>query len=482
LHTKTATVSNRETQARDLIERKHIMFQSLARAGCRRLFPRHLLHKITTLTFFVVVIVISQTISAQQISAKSSERPNIIVIMADDLGYGDTSAYDGWVKTPQLERMAAAGLKFTDFHANSSVCSPTRAGFMTGRYQQRVGIVDVIARHLETPGLYPSQLTIPRLLKQAGYKTALFGKWHLGMESKFNPTHHGFDEFRGYLDGYIDYHSHKNSWLNGLEKDDQPGYSTHVITKNAVDFIQRNAKQQPFFLLVTHEAVHLPFQTPEDTVENRKPISKGKMWDRDRIRPKYKVMLEEMDKGVGEILDAVKQTGISENTLVVFFSDNGAIGAGSNKPFRGGKFSHYEGGHRVPAIAVWPNKIKPNSKNDQLVMASDLLPTFAQLAGVKIPQDRELDGVSILGLLQTGESLPLRQVFFGYEPKLGTAMRDGQWKMIVKVEKVELYNLADDIGERENLIDQHPKRTATMHKAIIDWKANVTWEREESAP
>ncbi|MFT5525212.1 MAG: arylsulfatase A [Pirellulaceae bacterium] len=399
-------------------------------------------------------------------------------MMADDLGYGDTSAYDGWVKTPQLERMAAAGLKFTDFHANSSVCSPTRAGFLTGRYQQRVGIVDVIARHLETPGLYPSQLTIPRLLKQAGYKTALFGKWHLGMESKFNPTHHGFDEFRGYLDGYIDYHSHKNSWLNGLEKEDQPGYSTHVITKNAVDFIKRSAQKDPFFLLVTHEAVHLPFQTPADTVENRKPIPKDQFWSRDRIRPKYKVMLEEMDKGVGEILDAVEQTGIADNTLIVFFSDNGAIGAGSNQPFRGGKFSHYEGGHRVPAIAVWPGNIKPGTKTDQLVMASDLLPTFAQLADAEIPPTRELDGVSVVGVLQNGESLQPRQVFFGYEPKLGTAMRDGPWKMIVKQERLELYNLADDIGERTNLAEQLPKRATEMHQAITEWKAKVTWQKE----
>ncbi|MFT7639490.1 MAG: arylsulfatase A, partial [Pirellulaceae bacterium] len=266
--------------------------------------------------------------------------------------------------------------------------------------------------------------------------------------------------------------------LNGLEKEDQPGYSTHVITKNAVDFIKRSAQKDPFFLLVTHEAVHLPFQTPADTVENRKPIPKDQFWSRDRIRPKYKVMLEEMDKGVGEILDAVEQTGIADNTLIVFFSDNGAIGAGSNQPFRGGKFSHYEGGHRVPAIAVWPGNIKPGTKTDQLVMASDLLPTFAQLADAEIPPTRKLDGVSVVGVLQNGESLQPRQVFFGYEPKLGTAMRDGPWKMIVKQERLELYNLADDIGERTNLAEQLPKRATEMHQAITEWKAKVTWQKE----
>jgi len=403
-----------------------------------------------------------------------AERPNIIVIMADDLGIGDTSVYGGWVKTPQLERMAAEGLTFTDFHSNSSVCSPTRAGFLTGRYQQRVGIVDVVARHLDTPGLDPSELTLSRLFKKSGYRTALFGKWHLGMEAKFNPVHHGFDEFRGYLDGYIDYHVHKNSWLNGLKKDDQPGYSTHLITQNAVKFIDEN-KARPFFLFIAHEAVHLPFQTPDDTPENRKTIPKSERWSRKRIRPKYKIMLEEMDKGVGEILDAVNRTKIADHTLVFFLSDNGAIGAGSNLPYRGGKFSHYERGHRVPAIAWWPGRIKADSKTDQLTVGMDLLPTFAELAGIKIPADRKLDGVSLSELLLDGVDVPRRQVFFGYEPKLGTAMRDGDWKMIVKEDRVEIYNLSNDVGEKSNLVNDQPARTKAMRAAINRWKNDVAW-------
>jgi len=419
--------------------------------------------------------VLALTLSLVSVMHAHAEKPNIIVIMADDLGYADTSVYDGWVKTPNLERMASAGLTFTDFHANSSVCSPTRAGFLTGRYQQRVGIVDVVARHLDTPGLDPQELTIPRLLKEGGYRTALFGKWHLGQEKEFNPIHHGFDEFRGYLDGYIDYHVHTKSWLNGLEVEDQPGYSTHVITRNAVEFIERNA-ERPFFLFVAHEAVHLPFQTPADTLENRKPIPKSERWSRERIRPKYKIMLEEMDKGVGEILNAVEKHGIAKRTLVFFLSDNGAVGAGSNLPFRGGKFSHYEGGHRVPAIAWWPGKIKPGTKTNELAIGMDLLPTFAELAGISVPQDRELDGTSLRGLLLENAELPKRQLFFGYEPKLGTAMRDGAWKMIVKGDKLELYDLGHDIGERSNLIEKHPDRTQAMRKAIETWKREVEAE------
>ncbi len=406
------------------------------------------------------------------VAAAPPSPPNVIVIMADDLGYGDTSVYGGWVKTPQLERMAAGGLTFTDFHSNSSVCSPTRAAFLTGRYQQRVGIVDVVARHLDTPGLDPSRPTLSSLLKAAGYRTALQGKWHLGREPEFNPVHHGFDEFRGYLGGYIDYHAHKNTWHNGLKVEDQEGYSTHLITANSVRFIEAN-REGPFFLLVAHEAVHLPFQTPEDTVENRKPVPEGERWKRERIRPKYRVMLEEMDKGVGEILDAVERCGIAGRTLVFFFSDNGAIGAASNGPLRGGKFSHYEGGHRVPAIAWWPGKIEAGRTTDATAMGMDLLPTVLDLAGVATPGDLEPDGLSMEGLLLAGGELPERELFFGYEPKLGTAMRHGDWKMIVKGDKVELYNLAEDLGETANLAEKHPERAARMAAAIARWKDQV---------
>ena len=225
--------------------------------------------------------------------------------------------------------------------------------------------------------------------------------------------------------------------------------------------------------------MHLPFQTPSDTPETRKPIPKSERWSRERIRPKYKIMLEEMDKGVGEILDAIERNRMADRTLVFFLSDNGAIGAGSNKPFRGGKFSHYEGGHRVPAIAWWPGKIRADSKTDEMAMGMDLLPTIMELANIRVPSARELDGVSIAGLLLLGSKLPRRQVFFGYEPKLGTAMRDGDWKMIVKANKSQLYNLKADIAETTNLSEKHPERASTMRMAIESWKQRVAWKRSD---
>ncbi len=409
----------------------------------------------------------------------AESRPNVIVILADDLGYGDTSLFDGWVKTPQIERLASEGLTFTDFHSNSSVCSPTRASLLTGRYQQRVGIVDVITRHLDTPGLDPSELTIPRLMKQNGYRTALFGKWHLGVEAGQNPICHGFDQFVGYLNGAADYHNH-GDWYNGQQRTDIKGYTTHLITDHAVRFIREN-KKTPFFLYVAHEAVHLPFQTPDDTLENRpkRKLTSQEMWDPNRIRPKYKIMLEEMDKGIGQILDTVRSEGLAENTFLFFFSDNGAIGAGgSNKPFRGGKFSNYEGGHRVPAIAWWPGKIEAGSTSDELMVGMDLLPTIMDIVGIDIPKERKLDGISFKDHLLDQADMPERRVFFGYEPKLGTAMRDGPWKMQTKGDVVELYDLRKDIKETTNVADQYPKRTEEMKAAIQKWKQEVTPDTE----
>jgi len=414
-------------------------------------------------------------IALQQVSTAAGTRPNVIVILADDLGYGDASLFDGWVKTPQIDRMASEGLTFTDFHTNSSVCSPTRAAFLTGRYQQRVGIIDVIASHLDTPGLETTELTIPRLMKQNGYRTALFGKWHLGGEPRHNPIHHGFDEFVGYLNGAADYHNHKD-WYNGLERRNIKGYTTHLITDHAVRFIQEN-KSRPFFLYVAHEAVHLPFQTPADTMENRsrKKLTREEMWDPKRIRPKYKIMLEEMDKGIGQIFDTVKRAGLAENTFIFFFSDNGAIGSGgSNKPFRGGKFSHYEGGHRVPAIAWWPGKIAAGTTTDATTMAMDLFPTIMDFASIAVPTNRKLDGTSMADLIQNQTDFPDRQLFWGYEPKLGTAMRDRNWKMIVSAKKYELYNLDNDIKESTNLVEEYPERALRMKETLLNWSKSVS--------
>ncbi len=395
---------------------------------------------------------------------------NIIIILADDLGCGDMSLYDGWIETPRIDQLAREGTTFTDFHSNSSVCSPSRAAFMTGSYQQRAGIVDVIVGFKDKEGLEPSEVTISSLLKDAGYNTAIFGKWHLGTDIRHNPINHGFDEFVGFLNGGCDYHNHQD-WLYGTQKKDQEGYSTHIITDKSIDFIKRN-KDNPFFLYVAHQAVHNFYQIPSDPPE---------LWYRDiplsgtEAQARYKVMLEDLDYNVGRLMDALKETGLDENTFVFFFSDNGDVRMSPDeRPYRGGKFSNYEGGHRVPAVARWPGHIKANWTSDELIIGMDLLPTIMDFVGIDMNQKRQVDGMSIKDHLLNQSDLPDRQVFFGYEPKLGTAMREGNWKMQTKGDIIELYDLSRDIKETTNIADKYPERAAQMKAAIEEWKNEMS--------
>jgi len=411
-------------------------------------------------------------VSQKARAAKPAQRPNVIIILADDLGCGDISLYDGLTKTPRIDQMAREGVWFTDFHSNSSVCSPTRVAFLTGRYQQRVGIVDVIVGPKDNKGLEPSEVTISSLMKNAGYRTAIFGKWHCGHDLRHNPTKHGFDEFIGFLNGGCDYNNHKD-WLDGTEVKEQKGYSTHIITDKSVDFIKRN-KDNPFFLYVPHQAVHNYYQIPSDP-----PGTRGRdiPLNGQEARDRYKIMLEELDKSVGRILDTIKELDLEENTFVFFFSDNGAVNLGGGPlPFRGGKFSNYEGGHRVPAVARWPGRIKAGWTSDELIVGMDLLPTVMDIVGVDISKQRKFDGISIKDHLLNQADLPDRRVFFGYEPKLGTAMRDGHWKMQTKGDVAELYDLSKDIKETTNVADKYPKRTEEMKAAIEKWKLEVTPE------
>jgi arylsulfatase A-like enzyme len=408
------------------------------------------------------------------------EHPNIILIMADDMGYGDSSVYDGWIKTPQMERMAREGLVFTDFHSSGVVCSPTRAGLVTGRYQQRAGVPGVInadpkmADHHR--GLQRLEVTFAERLGAAGYQVGMFGKWHLGYDPKFNPLHHGFHEFRGFVSGNIDYISHYDrmevyDWWHGLKKVQEPGYLTHLLTKHAVDFIARN-KDRPFCLYVPHGAVHSPIQGP-DNKPGRGPDKVKSAQQPQRPRDETtRLMMKALDENIGAILDALAEHQLEERTLVIFFSDNGGAAHMRCDPLRGRKGTVWEGGHRVPAIAWWPGQIKPGSRTDQLSISLDLMPTMLQLAGLPVEQDRKLDGVSLLPLLLEGTSLGRRQLFWN-----GVAMRDGPWKLVTRAKDLEggpaLFNLDEDIAETRNLAADHPQRLKQMLEALEAWKSDV---------
>ena len=404
---------------------------------------------------------------------KAVRKPNFVIILADDMGYGDSSVYDGWIRTPHMERLAATGLKFTDFHSSGAVCSPTRAGLLTGRYQQRAGIPGVInadprvaAHHT---GLQTSEITFAKLLKQAGYTCGIFGKWHLGYTKQYNPVHHGFDRFRGYVSGNIDYISHYDrmgvyDWWDGLEHVQEEGYVTHLITKHSLGFIEAN-RDRPFCLYVAHEAVHTPLQGPKSPAIRGPNRAKG---NRANAKETYTEMMRAMDDGIGEIVAALDRLGLAEDTLVFFFSDNGGTKHGSNAPLRGYKGSVWEGGHRVPAIASWPGRIEPGTVTDQLAISLDVMPTLLDLAGAPQPKDRKLDGVSLAPLLLDGKPQGRRKLFWN-----GQAMRDGKWKLVLGPRGASLYDLSKDIGEATDLAAQGPGRVQAMRAAIEAWKVDV---------
>lgn len=415
---------------------------------------------------------------------RPQKKPNIIIILADDLGYGDLSVYNGWVKTPNIEQLAAEGMMFTDFHSNGAVCSPTRAALLTGRYQQRSGIDDVVYANPKANrhhGLFPDkEITFSELFKNEGYATAVFGKWHLGYERKYNPTHHKFDEFVGYVSGNVDYFSHVDGmgfydWYHNLDTVIEEGYVTHLVTDHAVRFVEEN-KNKPFCMYVAHEAPHFPFQGPNDKAIRKigKRIRENRR-DTLRVRNTYREMVEELDKSVGEILKTVKKNGLDKNTFIFFCSDNGALQFGSNGELRGYKGRLWEGGHRVPAIAWWPDKVEAGSKHSGLHVGMDVMPTIMEICGIEKPEARKLDGESFYSLLFAEESQNERQVFWEYNDQ--QAMRDGDWKLILTHQKdstiVELFDLKNDIKEKNNLVLKQPERVNTMKIAIAEWKNDV---------
>jgi arylsulfatase A-like enzyme len=435
--------------------------------------------------------IVVPSVHSPAVGAESSAPPNIVLIMADDLGYGDIGCYRGvggeagWIATPNIDRMAGRGLRMIDFHSSGNVCSPTRAGLMTGRYQQRAGIPGVVFADPKRPeyrhGLQDGEVTLPEVLGKAGYATAIFGKWHLGYEPQYNPVRHGFHRFRGYVSGNVDFFSHVDQagaydWWDGEKSIEEEGYVTHLITKHAVEFINDH-HERPFFLYLPHEAPHYPYQGPGD-----KPIrqvggkfsNQGARTDR---KEAYREMVIEMDKGVGQVLAALEKHDLTENTLVWFFSDNGATSLGSNGPLRGQKGTNWEGGHRVPSIAYWPGKIEPGGTSDQLAITLDVMPTALALAQTSAPEGRPLDGVDLAQVLTTGKAIGPRQLFWN-----GAAMRDGDWKLVIEGRgkgrrnaqgEPVLFNLADDIGEQHDLAGEQPERAAQMLKAVEAWRSDV---------
>lgn len=416
--------------------------------------------------------------------------PNFIVILIDDLGYGDTGAYGSTRNlTPHIDQLAREGLRFTDFHSNGPMCTPTRAALLTGRYQNRLG------RDFESPlgaddkGLPPDEVTIAEALSEAGYVSGAFGKWHLGRFPPHLPTSHGFQEFWGLGSGDGDHHSHidrsgRKDWWRNDRIEMEKGYSVDLITEHSVAFIEHN-KDRPFFLYVPHLAIHFPWQGPGDEGyriegEDYHNLTKLGYFHEDKDPGgKVKEMVEAIDGSVGRIVEAVRANGLADNTLIVFTSDNGGYltyeggyhNISSNGPLRGQKTEVYEGGIRVPTIAWWPGRIKPGVVDD-LTASFDLFPTFLELAGLSEQADLKLDGVSLTRLLLEGESVPDRTLFWRMRDR--RAVRQGPWKLVAVGEDTpELYNLADDIGESTDLSAVHSELTGRLLTDLHSWESEI---------
>ncbi|MCC5930756.1 MAG: sulfatase-like hydrolase/transferase [Cyclobacteriaceae bacterium] len=432
-------------------------------------------------SFIICLVILASLIHPGLLAGQENSRPpNIILIMADDLGYGDIGCFGNTeIKTPNLDQMAKEGVRFIDFHSNGAVCSPTRAALLTGRYQQRTGITGVItAKNHREVGLPLSEVTIAEALKKEGYTTGIFGKWHLGYAKAFNPVHQGFDEFIGFLSGNVDYHSHVDQagfsdWWRGEEPFHQTGYSTDLISENAIDFIEKN-RESPFFLYIAHEAPHSPYQNRASKAD-RKPggapgIDFPVFGSESDFSLMLKDMIEIMDETIGDLFKALQAFDLSKNTVVIFISDNGATTVGSNGNLRGFKSSLWEGGHRVPAIIHWPGFINAGWVSEETVLTMDLFPTIMEWAGVQY--DYNLDGISIAQHLLQNNPLQARNLFWQHGKDY--AVRSGKWKLLLADnENIKLFDVETDIEEQYDVAEKYPDIKQDLLDLLESWKNEV---------
>lgn len=442
---------------------------------------------------------LSTLFGIKQESKAANNKPNFIFILGDDMGYSDLSCFNtATIKshnnTPNLDRMATGGMRLIDCHSNGALSTPTRAAFLTGRYQQRAGLEGVILEnnpvHL-VAGLQPEEVTFAEVLKGAGYKSALFGKWHLGGMDKYNPLNQGFDKYIGFKTGNIDLQTHidtqaKFDFWDGFSINNVSGYATEIFTTSAIDFIKEN-KDNPFCIYIAQSAAHGPCQGPNDgAIRELGRTNPVHVYPADYNQPiARKEMIEYMDKGVGQILDSLKTLGLDSNTLVIFMSDNGPkdYSGGFALPLKQGKGSPYEGGHRMPAVMYMPGTIVPGTVCNQTVIGLDFFPTFAEMAGINYSSvEKPLDGVSLVPLIK-GEQLSPRTLFWRMGPKKA-AVREGKWKLVgimptaieceaPPVLEFSLFDLSKDISEKTNLATTYPDIVTSLKTKFEAWLIDV---------
>ena len=416
-------------------------------------------------------------------SAHAADRPpNILYIVADDLGWKDVGFHGSDIKTPNLDALAAKGVKLDQFYAEP-MCTPTRAALMTGRYPMRYGLQTAVIPQGHTYGLATDEWLLPQALKDAGYETAIIGKWHLGhADQKFWPRQRGFDYQYGPLIGEIDYFTHKVDgrvdWYRDNQVVEEKGYSTTLLGDDAVRLIEQHDPATPLFLYLAFNAVHTPYQAPQEYLDQYKHIQ-------DPSRQAYAASATAMDDQIGRVMAALAEKKMLDNTLIVFQSDNGGtrnpMFAGAitdmtkvvlpadNGPYRDGKGTLYEGGTRVVALASWPGHIKEGSVVNEMIHTVDLYPTLVRLAGGKLDKCKPLDGVDVWGTLSEGKPSPRTELVYNIEP-FRAALRQGDWKLIWRTllpQSIELYDVAKDPGGNDESRGGAPRegrRVAEAHQ------------------
>jgi len=424
-------------------------------------------------------------------SPSLAKPPNIVFILADDLGYADVSCYGRPdLDTPNIDRIAKRGMRFLHGYANSAVCSATRTALITGRYQYRLrlGLEEPLAGNPNV-GLPPEHPTLPSLLKKAGYSSTLVGKWHLGVLPKFGPLRSGYDHYYGFRGGAVDYFSH----IGGQEREDlwdddvlihQVGYLTALLGSRAVDVVNTYAKSgQPFMVSLHFNAPHWPWEAPGDEAESERlqQPGSGGLHDFDGGSQKtYQRMIEEMDRQIGHVLQALDANGLTENTIIIFTSDNGGERFADTWPFTGKKTELLEGGLRIPTLISWPARIPQGRTSEQVAISMDWMPTLLAAASAEPDPSYPPDGMNLLPTLTQNVEPLSRKLFWRYKANAQRAVRDGDYKFLKILDNTFLFNVVEDPLERANLKDRQKDVYHRLVREWNDWNASMLPEIKES--